>query len=120
MQLQSVLDLVDREMLRIGDEKLTKRIRQLLVTPYPVVREWDYNPPDSRFTCWTVLEHTPSNTAVAYCAEGFGPSCPWGVVAFSGPVMNIGMDDHWFTTLEAAVRVSVARDLPSPAGYELD
>jgi hypothetical protein len=54
-----------------------------------------YGPPGQKYTCWTVLEHRPSNTGIAYCEEGFGPSFPWGLIFLSGPHMNIGMDAGW-------------------------
>jgi hypothetical protein len=52
------------------------RIRELLVTPHPVERAWDDGSRGEHFVCWTVLEHHPSNTGIAYCLQGFGPSSP--------------------------------------------
>lgn len=117
-EVKDLLALVDQELQRITDSNLLARIRELLVPPYPVERLWDYGAPDEQFTCWTVLEHAPSNTGIAYCAQGFGPSSPWGLVSLSGPHMNIGMDAGWYTSLEEATRNSQAWEGPNPEGYE--
>ena len=116
---KDVAALVSRELERIADQALLTRLQELLVTPYPVEREWDYGTPGERFTCWTVLEHASSNTAIAYCDRGFGPSYPWGLVFLSGPHMGIGMDALWHLTLESAMRESMAWDGSNPPGYEV-
>lgn len=110
--------LLDAELRRITDERLLAKIRELLVPPEAVEREWDYGAPDERFICWTILEHLPSNTGIAYCAHGFGPRCPWGLVFLSGPHMNIGMDCGWYASLEDVFRESRAWEGPNPEGYE--
>jgi hypothetical protein len=115
----AVKELVEREMAVISDPALLDLIRRLSVEPSRVVRDWDYGASGERHVCWTVLEHPPSNTGVAYCDAGFGPDSPWGLVSLSGRHMNIGMDSGWFATLEAAVRDSPAWDGPNPLGYEV-
>jgi hypothetical protein len=100
--------LVSEELKKIADPRLASRIRELLVPPYFIDRDWDYGHPGEKFKCWTVLEHRPSNTGLAYCAQGFSPTDPWGVVPLSGKYMSIGMDVAWFTTLESAMRESKA------------
>jgi hypothetical protein len=115
-----IADLVESEILRITDTRLVTRIRELLVNPFPVERSWDYGAPGQQFTCWTVLEHPPSNTGIAFCSEGFGPSYPWGLVQLSGQHMSIGMDCGWFVSLEDAMRDCMAWDGPNPEGYEVD
>jgi hypothetical protein len=116
---REISDLVEREIERITDRRVVEKIRALLVTPYPVERLWDYGAPGQRFTCWTVLEHAESNTGIAFCSEGFGPSDPWGLVFLSGPHMNIGMDCSWFVSLEQAFRESMAWQETNPEGYEV-
>ena len=80
---REISDLVGREIERIADRRVVEKMRSLLVAPYPVERLWDYGVPGQRFTCWTVLEHGESNTGIAFCSEGFGPSYPWGCLAVS-------------------------------------
>jgi len=116
---KEVSNLVEREIDRISETKVKDRVRELLVVPYAVERLWDYGAPDRHFICWTVLEHPESNTGIAFCGQGFGPSYPWGLVSLSGPHMNIGMDSGWFVSLEEAFRDSVAWDEPNPEGYEV-
>jgi hypothetical protein len=103
-----VVSLVNEELTQITDTALFARIRELLVVPYCVERAWDYGHVGESFTCWTVLEHPPSNTGIAYCQGGFGPSAPWGLIFLSGQLMGIGMDSAWFSTLESAMRDSMA------------
>jgi hypothetical protein len=109
--------LVDQELMRVTDAKLAARIAELRVKPYCVERAWDYEDGTS-YPCWTILKHPATNTGIAYCSQGFGPSFPWGLVFLSGPNMSIGMDSGWYGSLEAAVRESMAWDGPNPEGYE--
>ena len=114
-----VTRLVEAEVAKVADPALVAAIKSLLVMPYPVEREWDYGEPDVRYTCWTVLEHPPSNTGIAYCGAGFGPAAPWGLVFLSGEHMSIGMDCAWYGNLEDAMRDSCAWDGPDPPGYQV-
>jgi hypothetical protein len=114
-----ISSLVRQDLDHITDPALLNRIRELLVKPYPVERDWDYGHIGERFTCWTVLEHQPSNTAIVYCEKGFGPSDSWGLVFLSGKHLEIGMDCSWFSTLESAVRESMAWDGGNPRNYEV-
>ena len=93
-------------------------IRPLLVSPRCEDRPWDYGPPKQKYACWIILEHPPSNTGIAYCAEGFGPQSPWGLL-FLREHLSMGMDSSWYTTLEDAFRESQACDIPPPPGYEV-
>jgi hypothetical protein len=119
LRANDVVSLVNQELMRITDAPLLARIRELLVVPYPVERDWDYGRVGERFTCWTVLEHPPSNTSIAYCQQGFGPSDPWGLVFLSGEHTGMGMDSAWFPTLESAMRESMAWDSSNPEKYEV-
>jgi len=118
MNANTITGLVERELARIADPNLFAAIRSMLVHPYPVERDWDYGSPGQKYTCWIVLEHRASNSGIAYCESGFGPSSPWGLVFLWGPFMNMGMDSAWFAHLEDAMRDSPAWDPPNPPGYE--
>lgn len=112
--MTTLVDSIETELARITDSLLVSRIRQLLVTPTPHERDWDYGLPGQTYVCWNVLEHRASNTAIVYCESGFGPLHPWGLVALTGPGTGMGMDSSWYETLEDAVRESPACDLPAP------
>ena len=103
-----VQDLVERELSGITDSRVIARLRALLVSPYAVEREWYYGLPGQTYICWTVLEHKISNTGIAYCADGFGPDHPWGLVFLTGPRTGIGMDSGWLPTLEQALKETMA------------
>lgn len=111
--------LVEQQIEQISDPKLINRIRELLVAPYVVEREWDYGAEGDSYPCWTVLEHRATNTAIAFCSRGFGPAYPWGLVFLSGDHMSIGMDCAWYATLEDAMRESMAWDGDDPVGYQV-
>jgi hypothetical protein len=111
--------VLKQELKRITDPALVARIRELLVLPYPVERDWDYGRIGEKFTCWTVLEHPQSSTGIAYCPQGFGPSDPWGLIFLTGGHQGIGMDSGWFLNLESAMRGSMAWDRPNPENYEV-
>jgi hypothetical protein len=116
----AVTELVNRELQAIRDPAICDLVQRLHVDPYPVVRGWDYGAAQQRYTCWTVLEHLPSNTGVAYCDAGFGPTCAWGLVFLVGPHMNIGMDSEGFSSLECAVRGSMAWEGENPSDYQVE
>jgi hypothetical protein len=86
---------------------------------YSVQREWDYGAPGQTYECWTVGEDPESNTAYAYCSEGFGPKEPWGLVTLRGDYTGIGLDSGWFRTLADAFRNSFAWDGENPPDYEV-
>jgi hypothetical protein len=109
-----VSKLVDSELGRIADTSTADLIRRLLVSPRCEQRPWDYGAPDETYPCWIVAEHPSSNAAVAYCEQGFGPRCPWGLLWISGEHLSMGMDSGWFTSLEDAVRDSFAWEEASP------
>ena len=115
----SISRLVERALAAVRDPALVALVRDLLVEPCPVERDWDYGAAGQKFVCWTVLERPPSGTGVAYCEEGFGPAHPWGLVVLGGPHTSMGMDSAWYASLEDAVRESRAWDGENPAGFEL-
>ena len=107
--------LVETELTRIDDPRVITHIRSLLVEPTVVLREWNYGVPGQTYPCWSVLNHTQSNTGIAYCEFGFGPRAPWGLVSLSGASINmsIGMDSGWYPSLlEAYFESWASVDLP--------
>ena len=116
---KTVRERVNAELARISDGHLISRIKDLLVDPYPVIRDWDYGYPGEAYECWTVLENRESNTGIAFCERGFGPADPWGLVFLTGLNMNIGMDCSWYSNLEDALRESRAWDRPNPSPHEV-
>jgi len=111
--------IVKSELERISQAELVSTIRSLLVPPRCELRPWDYGTPGMAYPCWVVLEHIPSNTAIAYSEHGFGPSSPWGMLFIHGPHMSMGMDSQWYVSLEDAVRESRAWEGTNPPGYEV-
>jgi hypothetical protein len=121
MTISSVNDvdrLFEKEVARITQSDLLQLIRRLRVPTRCEERPWDYGKEDEAYPCWIVLDHPESNTCIAYCEQGFGPRCPWGLLWITKH-LNIGMDSGWFVTLEDAVRESMAWEGENPPGYEV-
>jgi hypothetical protein len=93
--------LIECELENLTDVRVIAHIRGLLVEPKVVLRDWDYGPPGEQYPCWAVLNDDRSNTGIAYCEQGFGPRCPWGLVWLGSEEhrhMSIGMDSGWYPT----------------------
>ena len=110
---------VDAELSRINDTRLLSEMKPLLVVPRCEMREWDYCDLGQTFPCWIVLDHVPTNTCIAYCEYGFGPSSPWGLLLVTGDYLSMGMDSGWYSKLEDAFRESRMWDGDNPPGYEV-
>lgn len=115
LSASQVSSLVEAEIGKISNPRVIELIRRLIVPPRCESRPWDYGVSGATYPCWIVAEHPASNTAFAYCEEGFGPSSPWGLLSLSGDYLSMGMDSSWFTSLEAVVKDSWAWDDPEPA-----
>jgi hypothetical protein len=103
--------LVEGELARMADARVTSHIRSLLTEPKPVLRDWDYGEKGQQYVCWIVLEEHASKTGIAYCESGFGPTTPWGLIGLE--YSSMGMDSSWYTTfLQAYFGSVVATDLP--------
>ena len=100
--------IVDAELVAIGDPAVLDLVARLRVAPREEVRPWDYGQPHA-YPCWIVLEHHSSDTALVYCAQGFGPRAPWGLL-FLTTHLSMGMDSAWFSSLEEAVRDTFAME----------
>ncbi len=98
--MKMILAKIHAELSRIVDEPLLVAMKPLLVTPRCEKREWDYGTLGQNFECWIVLEHLPTNTCVAYCDLGFGPSSPWGLLFIAGDHISMGMDSGWYSNFE--------------------
>jgi hypothetical protein len=98
----AVADLVRSELARVTDPTVVTLLAKYGVTPRMELRPWNYA--ERELPCWIVFEHPASNTAVAYCEEGFGPKKPWGLLWLSGEHLFMGDDSRWFVTLLDAVR----------------
>jgi hypothetical protein len=106
--------LIEVELRAVHDDRVANHILSLLVEPRATLRDWDYGAPGQQHLCWIVLDDG-SDTGIAYCEEGFGPRCPWGLVSAAGGDgwNSIGMDSGWFPTfMEAYFESMAATDLP--------
>ena len=104
---------IEGELASVSDERVTSHVRRLLVEPSVALLLWSYGEPGQRYPCWTVLDDAPhSSTVIVYCAQGFGPRCPWGLVRSGIEVddgqVSMGMDSGWFPTFMDAFLDSIA------------
>lgn len=117
-QAATVEALVVREVESIEQPDL-RALAQLLRAPLHVEEwPWDYGPEGQTYPCWIAFAHPPSNTAIAYCSQGFGPSYPWGLLFLAEP-RSMGMDSQWFLSVEDALRNCPAWKGENPPGYEV-
>jgi hypothetical protein len=112
-------ELVEGEVRSIAQPDLAALARSLLVPPKRERRQWDYGAEGEGFECWVILEDPPSNTGIAYCIQGFGPSDPWGLVFLTGQHLSMGADDAWFASLEDAMRNWGAWQGANPPDFEV-
>lgn len=119
MENAEISALVESELFKIKQPELLALGRNLVVKPRLELRPWDYGKVGEKYPCWVALEHQPSNTTIVYCSQGFGPQYPWGLLFISGQHMSMGMDSQWFTSLEDALRGSIAWEGKNPEGYEV-
>ena len=110
----SISALVESELAGLVDQRVIAHIRSLLVPPEVQMRVWDYGVAGNAYPCWLVVSHKPSNTGIAYCEFGFGPSSPWGLLFLNGTdPMSMGMDSSWFERfLDAYFDSLPSTDLP--------
>lgn len=105
VERKEMTEMVERELAAMGDPALSQLVRELRIDAQAVARTGDDGLPGRRHVCWTVLEHQPSKTGVAYCDAGFGP---WVLVPLNEPRITSGIDTAWFASLEEAVREGIA------------
>lgn len=86
------------------DPRIADHIRAFLVEPSIELRDWDHGAPGQRYRCWIVFKHPGSNTAIAYCEQGFGPRHPWGLMWIGGDDVStsMGEDFCWYRTFMRA------------------
>lgn len=111
MDPTSLKALIEAELGAAGDARLVAAVRRWLVEPRAEVMDWDYGRPGERFPAWVVLDHSAkSGTEIVFCAEGFGPSRPWGLMIAPGAEGRrySGMDSGWFPSFMDAYWESYA------------
>ena len=96
--------LVAEQCDRIGDRASARRIMELLVPPRALRLAWGYGAPGEQMEAWIVAQTADAQVALAYCATGFGPGCPWGAVFLEEGAL--GMDAQWHADLLAAAMVA--------------
>ena len=112
-------ELIQIELTRITKIECSNAIRSMLIEPRCELRDWDYSIEATAYPCWIILDHQQSNTCIAYCEQGFGPACPWGLMCISGPWLSMGPDYQWYSRLEDAFRQSQAWEGTNPDEYEI-
>ena len=111
-------EIVSAQIESIEQPELVACLERRLVPPRLEHRGWDYGEDGQTYPCWICVEDRATNTAIAFCEEGFGPTDPWGLLFIEGEHTSMGMDSSWFPSLEEAVRDSMFWDGGNPPGYE--
>jgi hypothetical protein len=90
--------LIELELVALGDTEIIDFIRSFLILPTPLILGWDYGSPNEQFLGWSTLEDMTAGARIAFCEQGFGPACPWGLVSLHDTKPDMGQDSGWFTT----------------------
>ena len=115
---RNVAEILDKAISEIPYPDVVAAIHKYIVTPRVVLRNWDYKE-NTQYPCWIVAVHPESQTAIAYCEYGFGPSSPWGLLNEPSDFNEMGMDCSWYSRLEDAIRQSKMWDGELSPGYEV-
>ena len=105
---ESIASILRIQLDELSEGSRLHQIKRLLIAPRLERRIWDYGSEGQMFPCWFVLDHPESNTGIAYCDEGFGPRCPWGLMFLTGEHLSMGPDASWYPELGAAFAESMA------------
>ncbi len=117
-EIAAIEELIARELERITQPDLVALAQSLRTPLRQEDRPWDYGHDGQTHPCWIAFTHVPSNTAIAYCSEGFGPTHPWGLLCLTEP-RNMGIDSQWFASAEEALRSCPAWKGENPPDYEI-
>jgi hypothetical protein len=112
MNLNSVPDrtagevqaLVDNEMNRIADAKITRGLRKFLITPRLELRTWDWQKPLKDYPVWVIAESSKYDYGIAFSDYGFAPERSWGLIFLSHG--GFDADYCWYSTLESCYKES--------------
>jgi hypothetical protein len=92
-----VAALVRDDMRMLYDSRVLAHISALLLAPpRPVLLAWPYGAVGETFEGFLVLDHPRSDTALAFCQQGFGPADCWGIIATDHGPLSTGKSDGWY------------------------
>ncbi|MDQ8027266.1 MAG: hypothetical protein REJ23_00960 [Brevundimonas sp.] len=94
--------IIEAELQHLTHPQATTAIRAHLVEPVSVTLDWDYGAPSQQFPGWLVFDDPTTDTEIVFCADGFGPSHPWGLILPEGDHRPMGMDSGWYRTFLGA------------------
>lgn len=96
--------LIEQQLTIIHDPRVIDHIRRHMAEPECVLREWVDGDEGQTYETWTIFKHPESNSAIAWCGQGYGPVMPWVVVDLTGTSgdMMLGQDYMWRFTLAEA------------------
>ena len=57
---ETLINLVNIELAAVNDDRVVEHIEKLIVTPKMTMRQWDYGEVETRYPCWSILEHEKS------------------------------------------------------------
>lgn len=95
-----VESLIAAQLGKIKDRGTREALQRRLIEPRLKTLLWPYGGELESYRCWVVADLAPSNTAIGYSEQGFGPRTPWGLIWPDGDYP--GDDSGWFSTLYEA------------------
>ena len=115
MTFEHLKVVVEGELALIHDLRVIDHIRRHLAEPECVLREWVDGDEGQTYETWTIFKHPPSNSAIAWYGQGYGPVMPWALVELNGGTgdMMLGQDYMWgFTLAETWFSSPASADVP--------
>jgi hypothetical protein len=97
LDLQTLHDLIESELTQLSDTRVLSHIARLRIEPRPFAGRWIFSRARRYHTCWAILQDERGH-GIAYCASGFGPSLPWGLMRLDDG-SPMGQDSGWLPTL---------------------
>jgi hypothetical protein len=94
---RTLQDLVEAELAQLSDARVLAHIARLRIEARPFAGRWNFTRARRYHPCWAILQDERGR-GIAYCASGFGPSLPWGLMRLADE-SSMGVDSDWLPTL---------------------
>ena len=106
---QVLQNLIEGELAQVSDARVLDHIAKLRIVPLRFAGRWIFTRSARFHPCWGLLRDRYGG--IAYCASGFGPSHPWGLMRIEDGY-PMGDDTSWLPTLLDAYFSYFGDELP--------
>lgn len=107
---QTLSDLVEAERAQLSEARVLADIDRLRIDPRAFAGRWNFTRARRYHPCWAILQNERGH-GIAYCASGFGPVLPWGLMRLEDG-SPMGDDTGWLPTLLDAYFAYFGDEIP--------